>query len=185
MKNRTVISAVLLAAGIWLNGPAFAAEEQVVVSETVRNRVEAIVESVDFANRDLIVKMPDGERVEFKSVDAGVTNFDQVKVNDKINVGGSESVAITLRKGTAGVRRVLISEGRDVTADGVGVVRKRETYNDIIAIDVENGLAKVKNPEGQIVEVQVPNKAILSQAAVGDQVIVSARATVIVWGKNQ
>jgi hypothetical protein len=183
--RKSMMAMGLAAAGLLLQAQVWAAQEQVIVSETVRNSVEAVVESVDLAQRDLTIRMPDGEKIEFTAVDLGVTHFDQVKINDKINVSGSEAIAIVLSKGTAGVRRVVVSEGRDVTADGVGVLRKRETYHDVIAIDYDKGLARVKNAEGQVVELEVPNKALLAQASVGDQLIVAARATLRVWAKGQ
>jgi hypothetical protein len=185
MMRKSIISALLLAAGLSLSAGSFAADEEIIISESVRNRVEARVEAVDLVNRDLTIKMPDGEIFEFKSIDPKVTHFEKVKINDKVNVGGSETVAIVISKGTAGVRRIVTSEGRDVTADGVGVLRSRATYNDIVGIDREKGIAQVKNPEGKVIEIAVPNKEVLGKAAVGDQVIVFARATVQVWGNNE
>jgi hypothetical protein len=183
--RKSIVATLLATAGLLLNAGVQAADEEIIVSESVRNRVEARVEAVDLVNRDLTIKMPDGEKIQFKSVDPKVTHFENVKVDDKVNVGGSETVAIVLSKGTAGVRRIVSSEGRDVTADGVGILRTRATYNDIIAVDAEKGIARVKNPEGKIIDVEVPNKALLAKASVGDQVIVYARATVLVWGSNQ
>ncbi|WP_373975150.1 hypothetical protein NT239_16180 [Chitinibacter sp. SCUT-21] len=169
-------------AGALFSVAAQAAEPEVLVTQGVRNQVQAVVQSIDLVNRDMTVKMPDGEVIDFRAVDNRVTHFENVKVNDKINVAGSESVSIALSKGTAGLRRVITSEGKDVTADGVGVLKTRATYNDLVSVDREKKLAKVKSPDGVVIEVSVPNDEVLSKAATGDQVIVYSRATLTVWG---
>lgn len=182
--RKTLVCSLLAAAGLLANSAVFAAEPEVVLSESVRNKVEATVEYIDIDNRDVKLLMPDGNLVTFEHVDPNVTNFDKLQLNDKVNVGGSESISIALSKGTAGVRKVEESEGRDVTADGVGVVKIRASYSDIVAVDTVKGAVQVKTPSNEIITIPVANKELLAKAAVGDQVVTTARASVVVWGNN-
>jgi hypothetical protein len=186
MRN-TLVYSLLAAAGFLLTANVMAAdapEGEVLLTQAVRNTVQANVEYVDIINRDVKLQMPDGEIVEFKAVDPKVTNFDKLQLNDKVNVAGTEAVVIVLSKGTAGIRRIEVAEGRDVTADGIGVLKTRSTYNDIIAVDHEKNNVRVKNPDNQFITIPVANKELLNKAAVGDQLVVIARVTVSVWGNG-
>ncbi len=180
---KTSILALSLLAVLW-QGAAVAAEQELLLSEGVRNRVEATVSAVDLRNRNVTLNLADGQQLNFSNVDPRISRFENLAVGDKVMVAAGESLAISLSKGTAGVRRIELSEAEDVLPNGAGVLKTRATYNDIIAIDKTNGVVRAKNPDGKIVDIPVQNQEYLNKAAVGDQIVVLVRASATIWGND-
>ena len=74
-----------------------------------------------------------------------------------VNVAGSQAIVLVLQKGGAGVRSIVETSGRDVTANGVGTVITRTVRNDIVRVNLQKGEALVRNVPGEFITIPVAN----------------------------
>lgn len=183
MRNK-IIATLLIASGLLAGQIAFAEEaleKEVLTATSERSVVEANVLAIDMAQRNILLALPDGQQLSYENVDKKITHFDKLKVNDKVSVSGSKSSAYVLQKGGAGIRKIVDAQGRDVTVDGAGVLKTQTVYNDIVAVDANAGLVKIKNIDGKLVTVPVANKTLLMKAAAGDQLLIINRVKLVIW----
>ncbi|WP_027470006.1 hypothetical protein [Deefgea rivuli] len=184
--RKNLLGSLLLAAGLMLGQVAHAQEaatDEVIMSAAEFQKEQAAVVSIDLATRSVVLAMQNGRLLEFNQIDAGVTALNQLKVGDLVNVAGSQAIVLALQKGGAGVRSVVETSGRDVTANGVGTVITRTVRNDIVRVDLKKGEALVRNVPGEFITISVPNKELLARAADGDQLLVITRVKAVVWGQ--
>lgn len=184
--RKNLLGSLLLAAGLMLGQVAHAAEQaaadEVIMSAAEFEKEQARVVSVDLETRSVVLAMQNGRALEFNNIDTKVA-LDQVKPGDLVNVAGSQAIAIVLQKGGAGVRSVVETSGRDVTANGVGTVITRTVRNDIVRVDLKKGEALVRNVPGELITLSVPNKDLLARATDGDQLLIVTRVKAVVWGQ--
>jgi hypothetical protein len=184
--RKNLLGSMLLAAGLMLGQVAHAeqaaAADEVIMSAAEFEKEQAVVVSVDLATRSVILAMQSGRALEFNNIDAKVA-LDQVKPGDLVNVAGSQAIVLMLQKGGAGVRSIVETSGRDVTANGVGTVITRTVRNDIVRVDLKKGEAVVRNVPGEFITISVPNKELLAKATDGDQLLIITRVKAIVWGQ--
>lgn len=141
--------------------------------------MQATVEDIDYANRKVTLKGPEGNEVQLKVSD-DVQNFPQIKKGDVVNIGYYESVALTLGQPgepapQSGSSAMLATRapGQRPGGIGVNVTQISATVEDV---DRDNREVTLKGPEGRTVKVQVdPSIGDLSRIKKGDQV--NARIT--------
>lgn len=176
------LSSAFIAAGLALGGLAVAAEgttekpaapkRKTVVAGSEMVRAVAEVVAIDMANRAVTLKRDDGNTLTVVA-DAKVKNLAQVKVGDFVVAEYGRALAISLKKG-AGLRSSTESENGTTAKPGSKPAaygqRKLVIVADIIAIDDKKGLATVKGPKGNVVDVMVKDPKSLAAVQVGDQV---------------
>ncbi|KAF0814351.1 hypothetical protein IGB42_01252 [Andreprevotia sp. IGB-42] len=186
MHKPFVISALL--AAMLAAAPAIAADAAKAPDEVIAvadgAKISAKIESIDPATRVVTLVQPNGEILEAQ-IDKKVKNFDQLKVGDVVSVKVNQAVAVALLKGQAGIRKSV--EGEGTTKAGAGEspsttkVQTETITADVLGVDKQKGLLKVKGPKNRIVTTKVKNKALLKDVEVGDQIQVSYRRAVAVW----
>jgi hypothetical protein len=104
-----------------------------------------------------------------------ITNFDQIKKGDRVNVTYELAVAIELIKTKSdGVRSKV--ETNTVTTSKANekpsetIANKTTIIADIIAVDRDKKLVSVKGPSGKVTTVTVKNPDLLADVKVGEQV---------------
>ena len=184
--HKNLLGTLLLAAGLMLGQVAHAEDadsDEIIMSTAAFQKEQATVTSIDLASRSVIMQMQNGRSLEFNHIDTKVTALDQLKVGDLVNIAGSQEMVFALQKGGAGVRSVVETSGRDVTANGVGSVVTRTIHNDIVNVDLKKGEAVVRNVPGEFITISVPNKKLLAKAEDGDQLLIITRIKAVVWGE--
>jgi hypothetical protein len=114
-------------------------------------KVTATVESIDYANRLVTLKGPEGNLVTFKAGEA-VRNLDQVKVGDKVTAEYMESVAVFVRKSTdppSAGEADMVGVAPKGAKPGVLMVRTAEVTAKVEAVDLKARMITLKGPEGK------------------------------------
>ena len=131
------------------------------------------VVKVDKKTRTITFKNKDGE----SKLVAGpeITNFNQIKKGDHLNVTYQLAVAIELIKTKSdGVRSkvetntVTTSKANEKPAETIA--NKTTIIADIVEVNREKKLVSVKGPSGKVTTVTVKNPALLADVNVGEQV---------------
>ena len=104
-----------------------------------------------------------------------ITNFDQIKKGDRVNVTYELAVAIELIKTKSdGVRSKVetntITTSKANEKPSETIANKTTIIADIIAVDREKKLVSVKGPSGKVTTVTVKNPALLADVNIGEQV---------------
>lgn len=183
--RKNLLGSMFLAAGLLFGQAVHAADapaNEVIISAADFEKEQAVVVSVDPAARNIVLAMPNGRLLEFTNVDKKV-ELDKAKPGDIVNVAGSQAIALLLHKGGAGVRSIVESSGSDATANGVATLITRTVRNDIVSVDMKKGEAVVRNVPGELITIAVPDKALLANAAAGDQLWVVTRLKAVIWGQ--
>jgi hypothetical protein len=177
MKTKTTKFGLALGLAALVTAPALAqtVTPRIVFSQT--NHLQATVEDIDHAKREVTLKGPDGNAVKV-TVSDDVKNFPQIKKGDEVNVGYYESVALALHKpgealAPTGVSEVLVRREPGEKPGGAAV-----SVSDITAtvedVDRENREVTLKGPDGNIVKVHVdPSVGNLERIKKGDQITAS------------
>ena len=104
-----------------------------------------------------------------------ITNFDQIKKGDRVNVTYELAVAIELIKTKSdGIRSktetntVTKSKANEMPAEKI--TNTTTIIADIVEVNREKKLVSVKGPSGKITTVTVKNPALLADVNVGEQV---------------
>jgi hypothetical protein len=136
-------------------------------------KATATVTAVDPATRRVKLRMSDGSQTTVKC-GAEVVNFEQIKVNDKVNVTMVEELAIHLKRAdgpadgqSAGV--MLAPEGAKPSAAVAGTV---QVTGKITAIDTNTRRVTLKLPDGSSERVRAGEQIDLSAVKPGDDVTV-------------
>ena len=141
---------------------------------TAANIVEvaATVQSIDKANRTVVLKGPRGN---VQPVIAGpeVKNFDQIKVGDQVVARYVEALSLELKKGgSAPVSRTdreMAGAAKPGDKPAAGVGRQVHVVADVVALDAATQTVTLRGPK-QTVELNVRDPAQFKLVAVGDQV---------------
>ncbi len=134
---------------------------------------EGEVIKIDKKTRTLTFKNKEGESKFVAGPE--ITNFDQIKKGDRVNVTYELAVAIELIKTKSdGVRSKV--ETNTITTSKVNekpaetIANKTTIIADIVSVDREKKLVSVKGPSGKVTTVTVKDPALLADVKVGEQV---------------
>jgi RNase P/RNase MRP subunit p29 len=134
---------------------------------------EGDVVKVDKKTRTITFKNKDGESKFVAGSE--ITNFNQIKKGDHLNVSYQLAVTIELIKTKSdGVRSKV--ETNTVTAAKANekpaetIANKTTIIADIVEVNREKKLVSVKGPSGKVTTVTVKNPALLADVNVGEQV---------------
>ena len=134
---------------------------------------EGEVIKIDKKTRTLTFKNKEGESKFVAGPE--ITNFDQIKKGDRVNVTYQLAVAIELIKTKSdGVRSKV--ETNTITTSKVNekpaetIANKTTIIADIVSVDREKKLVSVKGPSGKVTTVTVKDPALLADVKVGEQV---------------
>jgi hypothetical protein len=152
------------------------AKPMVIDAALVDNRYqlyEGNVVKVDKKTRTITFKNKEGESKFVAGPE--ITNFDQIKKGDRVNVTYELAVAIELIKTKSdGIRSKV--ETNTVTKSKVNekpsetIANQTTIIADIVAVDRDKKLVSVKGPSGKVTTVTVKNPALLADVNVGEQV---------------
>jgi hypothetical protein len=134
---------------------------------------EGDVVKVDKKTRTITFKNKEGESKFVAGPE--ITNFNQIKKGDHLNVTYQLAVAIELIKTKSdGVRSkvetntVTSSKANEKPAETIA--NKTTIIADIVEVNREKKLVSVKGPSGKVTTVTVKNPALLADVNVGEQV---------------
>ena len=134
---------------------------------------EGEVIKIDKKTRTLTFKNKEGESKFVAGPE--ITNFDQIKKGDRVNVTYELAVAIELIKTKSdGVRSkietntITTSKGNEKPSETIA--NKTTIIADIVSVDKEKKLVSVKGPSGKVTTVTVKDPALLADVKVGEQV---------------
>ena len=104
-----------------------------------------------------------------------ITNFDQIKKGDRVNVTYELAVAIELIKTKSdGIRSKTetstVSKSKASEKPAEKITNTTTIIADIVEVNREKKLVSVKGPSGKITTVTVKNPALLADVNVGEQV---------------
>ena len=141
------------------------------------------VTAVDVANRIVSIKGPRGNIGEMK-VDPSVKNLDKVKVGDRARVSYRVALALALIKGGDGIREKVETDASAVAASGsmpgAAATKRTTIVANVESVNAKRGIATLRGPDGNFVDVKVREPKLLHDVKVGDQVVASVTETVAV-----
>ena len=148
----------------------------VIDAAVVNNRYqlyEGEVIKIDKKTRTLTFKNKEGESKFVAGPE--ITNFDQIKKGDRVNVSYELAVAIELIKTKSdGVRSKVetntIATSKANEKPSETIANKTTIIADIVSVDREKKLVSVKGPSGKVTTVTVKDPALLADVSVGEQV---------------
>ena len=134
---------------------------------------EGEVVKIDKKTRTITFKNKEGESKFVAGPD--ITNFDQIKKGDRVNVNYELAVAIELIKTKSdGIRSKVetntVTSSRANEKPSEKIANKTTIIADIIEVNRDKKLVSVKGPSGKITTVTVKNPALLADINVGEQV---------------
>jgi len=152
------------------------AKPMVIDAAVVDNRYqlyEGSVVKIDKKTRTITFKNQEGETKFVAGPE--ITNFDQIKKGDRVNVNYELAVAIELIKTKSdGVRSKVetntVTQSRANEKPSETITNKTTIIADIVSVDRDKKLVSVKGPSGKITTVTVKNPALLADVNVGEQV---------------
>src|SRR3954469_5291232 len=164
------------------NGATYAAESDAKSGmlsrkDSVLVSVTAKVEDIDLAKREVTLKGPLGNS-ETYIIDKAIKRLDEIKVGDLVQADYYISVAAELRKPTAEEKKNPL-----VAVEGVGKgpgseapagagVRKFKVLTTIEGLDRPTQTVTVKGPRGRYLTARVADPARLTQARIGDTIVI-------------
>ncbi len=146
--------------------------------ESVLVTVTATVEAIDPPRREVTLKGPLGNTVIFV-VDPRVKRLDEVKVGDRVQADYYISVAGELRPPTPDEEKnpfvALGAVGKSPagSAPAAGGLRVFRVVTTVEGLDRPSRTATLKGPRGNFLTVRVADPARLTQARIGDHVVVT------------
>ena len=135
-------------------------------------KLEATVEAIDLANREVTLKTKDG-RVETVTVSEQVKKLGKVKAGDTVTVEYYESLTMSLNKTEGAAPAAAEAATEETTAEGElpGGLRTREiaVIAKVTAIDATANTVTLTGPKGNSVVLDV-QPDVLAKVKVGDLV---------------
>jgi hypothetical protein len=143
-------------------------------ASTVRTvKATATVVGIVPETRTVSLKRADGKVVEIQAGDE-VRNFDRIKVGDTVTVDYTEALSLELKKGGSGVPERTESQGVTRAPAGAqprgAVGRQITVLADVVAVDGKNQMVSLRGPQGNMVDLKVPDPDQLKRIKKGDQV---------------
>lgn len=151
---------------------ASAGVSRLVLSQS--NHVNATVEAIDYASREVTLKGPDGNSVKIAAGD-NVRNFAQIKKGDRVGVTYYESVALALGKPgetltPTGRSQFVVraAPGEKPGGAAAAVTRTSATVEDV---DRDKHEVTLRTPDGNLARVLVdPSVGNLENIKKGDRI---------------
>jgi hypothetical protein len=146
--------------------------------EAEMTTVTASVEAINYADREVTLKGPMGNKVTF-TVDKRVKRLDEIKVGDLVEANYFVSVAAELRKPTAEEQKhpLMVLEGKGKAAPdaapAAGAVRRFKVVTTVEGLDRPAKTITVKGPRGNLLTARVADPARLTQVHIGDTIVVT------------
>jgi hypothetical protein len=152
------------------------AKPMVIDAAVVDNRYqlyEGNVVKIDKKTRTITFKNREGESKFVAGPE--ITNFDQIKKGDRVNVTYELAVAIELIKTKSdGIRSKVetntVTKSKANEKPSETIANQTTIIADIVAVDRDKKLVSVKGPSGKVTTVTVKNPALLADVNVGEQV---------------
>jgi hypothetical protein len=172
-----IVATTLSAAAIAQSNANPASSKPMVIDAAVVDNSYSLYEGdvvkVDKKTRTITFKNKEGESKFVAGPE--ITNFNQIKKGDHLNVTYQLAVAIELIKTKSdGVRSkvetntVTTSKANEKPAETIA--NKTTIIADIVEVNREKKLVSVKGPSGKVTTVTVKNPALLADVNVGEQV---------------
>jgi hypothetical protein len=145
--------------------------------DSVLTTVTASVEAINLTNREVTLKGPLGNTVTF-TVDQQVKRLDEVKVGDFVRADYYVSFAAELRKPTSEEKAnpIQLVEGAGKappgTSPAAGGLRQYKIVTTIEGLDRPTRTITVRGPLGNYLTARVADPSRLTQARIGDTVVV-------------
>ena len=178
MRNRLMVLVALLVMAAAMFSLASCSRGE---KETVGTRGGAVVNTytasatvtgIDAANRKLELTLPDGKRTTVKA-GPEVRNFDQIQVNDRLNVTMTEELAVFVGKGAPPMGSGSAVAVAPIGAKPGAVMADRvQASAKITAIDAKDRKVTFQLEDGNSKVLKVGKKADLSNLKPGDTVTV-------------
>lgn len=170
----------LLAGALLALSPLFilSAADAAARTDTVLITMEAKVESLDRAKREVTLKGPLGNKATF-TVDPRVERFHEVKVGDLVRAEYYLSVAAELRAATPEEERapiqVLDAAGKAPpgTSPAAGGLRRMRVVTTVEGLDRPTETITVKGPMGNLFTARLADPANLTQLKIGDKIVLT------------
>jgi hypothetical protein len=138
--------------------------------------VTAKVESVDAANRVVVIKGPMGRVIPLQVGD-NVKNFAQIKPGDDVVVKYAEAVSVALVKGDVGRSKTETTTGPVTAAPGAKPGAAMSKTTTIVAnverVDAKRSVALLEGPGGRYAEVKIKDPQVLKNLKAGEKVEVT------------
>lgn len=146
--------------------------------------VTATVEAIDYDNRIVTVKGPEGNIVDIKAGNR-VKNLAQVKVGDKVEITYYESIAVKVYKagGAPQGEAATVATERTGKPGGKpgGIVGSQVTVTATIeSISPNKTTVTLKMSDGKFKVVKIQDKKNLENVKVGDEVVITATETLAI-----
>jgi hypothetical protein len=179
-------SAALLGSALFLAvaASAFAADTKPPKPIVVKDKItiKATVEAIDKGNRTLTLKGPKGNLMTLP-VDESVQRFDNVKVGDTVTADYYESVAYDVRKpGSPATPDAAAAKAGALPGEkpAGAVMGMTVTTVTIEAIDPTIPAVSVRTADGNILSFRIQHKKNLEGVNVGDQVVITQTAALVI-----
>jgi Cu/Ag efflux protein CusF len=137
-------------------------------------KTTATVSAIDPATRVVSLQRPDGQIVDVRAGPA-VTNFDKIKVGDKVAADYTQALALELKKAPAGApKRIesppVVSRTPGDPNPGATIAAKVTVLADVVAVNRKARTVRLRGPEGHMVDLEVQDPEQLKRVKQGDQV---------------
>ena len=137
-----------------------------------KTKVTATVESIDLAQRHVVLKGPSGKVIPL-TVGPEVRNLDKVKVGDRVAVEYLEALSLTLKKDGKELRSRKDTESGVRSAAGespaAAVSQQIDVTAEIIAVKPKTQTITLRGPK-EVVDLKVRDPEQFKLVKVGDQV---------------
>lgn len=174
-------AAILLGSSVGMVGAQTPARKKVELEDARHGStivsVVGEITAVDVANRVVSIKGPRGNIGEMK-VDPAVKDLDKVKVGDRIRVSYRVALALALKKGGDGIRERVETDASSMA--GASATKRITIVANVESVNAKRGIATLRGPEGNFVDVKVRDPKLLHDVKAGDQVVASVTETVAV-----
>jgi preprotein translocase subunit YajC len=145
--------------------------------------IQATVQSVDRAKREVTLKKEDGTVATIK-VPERARNFDQIKAGDVVTAAYTESVAVAVRKSDeppSATGRESVERSAPGQKPGIEKTSTVQMSATIEKIDRDKRQLTLKGPEGKTRTVKVPeDMKRFDELKEGDQVVVTATESIAI-----
>jgi hypothetical protein len=186
MKFHTTRIALLIA--VALAAPLAAQAQQAATTNTTvvtapgkgtatqTTKATAKVVSLDAASRTVSLKGANGKVFDIVA-SPEVTNFDQIKIGDMVNVQYVQAISLELKKagpGSKPAHEPTVDKGLARTTQGEkpgGVAGHQVTaLADVVAVDAKKQVVTLRGPKGNQVELNVQDPEQMKNIKKGDQI---------------
>lgn len=155
-----------------------------VVDRENLQKVIAVVEALNVANRIATIRILGRNEVVVMEVGPQVRNLDQVRVGDRLVVEFLEALAVDLKKGggleESGGMALGAARAKPGEKPGASVSGTLVLVATVMGIDPDEPSVTLMGPQGNVAELLVRDPAKLEQVDVGDQVVIQYERALIV-----